>query len=219
MKSFKTIYMTLHNGDIVFPREVQYYEDGFFICTDPNENKYITSTDKLFKFSQDDFDVLIKNTHYAINNHKGRLMVIRNIEDTSSALINIFPNGHIECNDYSCTLYVPRNCLRWEYALIKGYNNNSYILEPCDVSGKITEHRVKDINPYTNNCNMVYSVILNNPGINTSELIDTLGWPPNSVTSRISELTASGRICSVGRVTNPRTGRKVHKWAVSEKGF
>jgi hypothetical protein len=84
----------------------------------------------------------------------------------------------------------------------------------CYKDGSIVEKSNKLVNPYNNNCNKIYNIIYDNPGISTYEIIEMLGWPPNSVTSRLSDLTKGGRICSSGTVMNPKSGRKVHTWMI-----
>ena len=216
MKPFKTIYMTFHDGDIIFPKAVQYFEEGYYICTGQLNNKYIVSDRSIAKLTQEDFDRLIMCIHNAMYTGHTKIIEIRNIDDDIPFLLQINPNGYIRCCGYSCTIYVPRNCLKWDCTLLHGYYNDSYVLKPCDKNGKVLEKTKYDINPYTNNCNIVYNVISENPGISTSELIDKLEWPPNSVTSRLSELMSGGRIYSIGRVLNPKSGRKVHKWVTDK---
>lgn len=212
MKPFKTVYVTLCNRYITFPKEVQYLEDGHYICTGQMNNKYMASDRSLIKMTQKDFEEFIRTIHSAIYSEALRVIEFRNIEGDVPFLFYIFPNGQVRCEGYACTFYVPRNCLKWENVLIHGYYNDSYILYPCDKNGNVIVRGKKEFNPFSNNCNIVYNEIKNSPGISTSELIDKLGWPPNSVTSRLSELMSGGRISSVGRTLNPKTGRKVHKW-------
>lgn len=216
VKPFKTIYMTLYQGEIIFPKEVLYLDDGYYLCTGQLNNKYVITDRSMAKLSQADFDMLIRRIHTAMYKCHPMFIELRNIEDDMPFPINIYPNGQIRCMGYKCTLYVPRNCTKWDCCLLKGYFNDSYVLLPCDKNGKVIEKEKHEANPYSNNCNAVYKAIAENPGINTSDLIDLLGWPPNSVTSRISELISGSRIYSVGRVVNPKSGRKVHKWMTAE---
>lgn len=216
MKPFKTIYLTLDKGNIIFPKEIQYIGDEYYLCTDQLNEKYVVHSWNVAKMSQNDFDSFIKTVHTAMYTDDMKGFLLDDISNEGLISLCIYPNGCIHSGDCSCTLYVPRNCMKWENCLLKGYCNDSYILCPCDDKGRIIEKKKSDINPYSNNCNTVYNVIANNPGISTFELIDLLGWPPNSVTSRISELVSGSRIYSVGRVTNPKSGRKVHKWMTME---
>ena len=215
MKPFKAIYMIYYENSIIFPKDVQYLDDGYYICTDSLNNKYCVKESNVSKLFQNDFDRLIRGIHRAIYDGYTQLIWINNIIGVPICLY-VHPNGNI-CNvNYRCTLFVPRNCLKWDNSLLKAYYRDSYILVPCDKYGKEIIKAKSEINPYTNNCNIVYKLVSDNPGISTSELIDLLQWPPNSVTSRISELTSGGRICSIGRVLNPKTGRNVHKWATMD---
>lgn len=208
--------MTFYHGEIIFPKEVQYLDDRYYLCTGQLNNKYLVTDKNIAKLSQADFDMLIRSVHTAIYGGHSTLIELRNIEDDIPISVYICPNGQIRSMHCKCTLYVPRNCTKWEYSLLKGYYDDSYVLLPCDKNGKVIEKEKHEANPYSNNCNAVYKAIAENPGINTSDLIDLLGWPPNSVTSRISELISGSRIYSVGRVVNPKSGRKVHKWMTAE---
>ena len=207
----------MFNNDIIFPKDIQYLEDGYYLCTGQMRDKYVVSEGAVAKLTQHDFDKLIRTIHSAIYTKKTKHIEFKNMHDDLPLPLYISPNGKIECFGCSCVVYVPRNCLKWDCAILRGYDNDSYILEPCDKKGRIVERERSDINPYTNNCNIVYNVIAENSGISTSEIIDVLGWPPNSVTSRLSELMAGGRITSVGKVLNPKSGRKVHKWMTMEE--
>lgn len=215
MKQLKPTYMVLHDNDIVFPKEVQYLDDGYYLCTGPLNEKFVVSVPMIAKLSDEDFDMLIGSIHYAINNNTSRYLEIRNIDDDVPFAILVFSNGYIRCNGHSATIYVPPNYSKWDYALLKGHYSDSYTLEHCDKNGNIIPSKRKELNPYTTNCNIVYDIIAQNPGISTIEVINELGWPNNSVTSRLSELMTGGRIYSIGRIVNPMTGRRVNKWVTS----
>lgn len=216
MKPFDTIYMIIDNGDIIFPKSVQYYDMGYYFCRSQRNTLRIVKDKFLIKFNQKEFADFIRKIHECIYSEQIYYYDIRNINGDENITLTIHPNGVITNNHSSCTLYCPRNCLKWDKTILYSYSDTSYILKPCDENGKILEKRRAEINPYTNNCNIIYDKIKDNPRINTRELIEDLGWPPNSVTSRLSELMAGGRIYSVGRVTNPKSGRKVHMWVTKD---
>ena len=216
MKSIRPTYITLFQNNIIFPKEVVYLDDGYYLCKGPLNEKYVIGEESITKLDKQDFINLIDAIHRSIYSQKVMIIEFRNITDDAPFRFYIYPNGNIRCRDCSSTLFVPNGCMRWDYCVIQGYFPDSYELLPCDKKGYVIEKSKTNVNAYNNNCNIVFNMIADNPGINTSQLIEKLGWPPNSVTSRISDLTKGGRIYSIGRETNPKSGRKVHKWMTTE---
>lgn len=196
-----------------FTRKVQYYEGDLYICTESNEHKFIAQTKDIFKFNSENFARFIRTLHDSMYNEHPRLFTICNLDETDSINITIHPNGFIQAGDYHSTIYCPRNCLKWGLVDLYSYTSYSYVLKRCDKKGNIITSKASEINPYSNNCRIVYNIIKENPSISTYEIIDMLQWAPNSVTSRLSELMSCSRIQTVGKTLNPHSGRLVHKWA------
>ena len=215
MKTPKTEYMVLHEGKIVFPNEVTYLEKGFYLCK-TNLSIFTAFHPHIVKLSAEYYDELIRNIHRTVYGDAiVKVCHFKTIEGYSHLNVFINKSGQIECDGYYSNIFMPKNCMKWEYSKIVPCSENSYLLKQCDEVGSIAHSRKCMVNPFSNNCNTVYNTIRANPEISTSEIIDLLGWPPNSVTSRLSELMGGGRIVSVGRVLNPKSGRKVHKWKIA----
>ena len=54
-------------------------------------------------------------------------------------------------------------------------------------------------------------------GLTLWEIVDNLKWPINSVSGRVTELAAMGKIRdSGGRKVNPRTGKRAVVWVSKE---
>lgn len=215
MRPFKTVYLVFHDNKIIFPKSVRFFEDNLFICKSISGTAFIVSEQQLVRFSQKEFDALVKKIHKAIYNCEVESFDVHQIYDDGDIYtLRIDPNGMISCGNYCATVYVPPLCLKWDNVLLKSFGDNSYVLMPCDEKGRVLEHKMKTINPDSENNKVVYTAIKENPGISTPELIDVLGWSSNRVTSRLSELTSCGRVASVGHMLNPESGRNVRKWEI-----
>lgn len=217
MKTIEPQYMVLkNNGVICFTTNIQYYENNLYICTTHDGNKSIISSSCVFKFTPEVLDRFIRVLHDSIHNEKTHVFSTSSIDDMHTIELFIYPSGLVASTTHSCSVYCPRNCLKWDNVCFINYLDGSYVLKRCNTKGGLIQSRSSKINPNSNNCRIIYDIIKKNPSISTYEIIDELSWPPNSVTSRLSELMACSMIRSVGRVTNPHSGRWVHKWAITE---
>lgn len=217
MKTIKPQYMILkNNGIICFTTDVQYYENNNYICTTHDGDKSIVQSSKIFKFTPEVLDRFIRALHDSMYNEKTRIFSTCSIDDKCSIELFLYPSGLISSDSSFCSVFCPRNCLKWENVCFTSYTDGSYVLNRCNKKGERIISKSSNINPNSNNCRIIYDIIKNRPTISTYEIIDELSWPPNSVTSRLSELMACSMIRSVGKVTNPHSGRWVHKWDITE---
>lgn len=216
MKAFDTIYMTINNREICFPKEIRYYDRGYYTCKSPTGKLYYAEEWHVFKISANFFATIVDKIHSCIYDEKTDTFDLYNMLKVKYTF-SIKPNGQIVCGDYKCVVYCPRNCLKWTDVALVSYGDDSYALKACDDNGKTSVKQPKKINPYSNNCSEVYKMIENNPSISTTELIEKMQWASNRVTSRLSELLASGMIRADGRVFNEDTRRYVSTWVTTGK--
>ena len=64
----------------------------------------------------------------------------------------------------------------------------------------------------------IIAAIAEHGPMTVDELMDRLGYhDPNRVRPRLTELTQSGALCTVGKRQSRRSGRQVAVWAINEQ--
>lgn len=222
-------YMYVSKDRIFLTNEVSYISEGQYNAYDPwwGEN-YVTS--KCVAETEEEGDAYIFKLDDAIIAQMAELIrrVIYNqrmyqpliVSDLNGIQRTIVFNingmvfyGRKDTSRPVCVMSCPKTINRADTVTLYRMHAFSINLVPCDEKGNPYFTRPRSsVTGFSKRCNEVYNVIFDNPGIDTVELIRTLGWPDRNVTSRLSELCASGRVKCVGRHVNPESGRKISEW-------
>lgn len=240
MKTVKQMYMAVTSDGIIFSSDVSYLGNDTYIVAvhdfdDPSSIKmYTAESGFLCKLDTTNLDNLVQYVHGAVYKEeqfsqldmffKGNLRSLASMKKVNSESVALpvsFHAGGLVKGGSVATCNTVISCeediLTAEYVTILRRGKYYYVILACDEKGNPIHGRTrsKASNPYSRNCNIVYDIVAKNPGINTYDIIEKLGWGDTGrVTPRLSELAKGGRVKVLGKEYNPDTKRSISIWGV-----
>lgn len=243
MKTVKQMYLAMTEHGVIISDDVSYLENGVCLVRDTTTTPSIVCAvpdTNLCKLGDFNLSKLVKMVHRAVylesDTHPPDTLITNDDEPSYlksmktysySSKRTIIPiifysggmvrlKGHDETDSI---LTCEEDILSAEYVTFVRRGERCFAIKACDEKGNpiCSKTRTRSANPYSRNCNIVYNIVAKNPGINTYDIITTLGWGDTGrVTPRLSELAKGGRIRVLGKEYNPESKRSISTWIVSD---
>lgn len=231
MKLIKPMYMVATDIGIRFTSDVTYLDDGYYrVKVDSmygvESFQFLVRGSMVCKLDEYNINTLAMRIHKAVymESDEGADAPVLNSLNKSEGLvypmdIRVYSGGMVKHHSVSSATVVSceEDIMSAQYVTIVRRGAEYYTLLACDESGVPFDGRTRTraSNPYSRNCCIVYNIVANNPGINTYDIIEKLGWGDTGrVTPRLSELVKGGRVKVAGKEYNPITKRSVSTWVV-----
>lgn len=243
MKTIKQMYLAMTEHGVVISDDVTYLENGVYLVKDATTVPSVSRTVpdcNLCKLDESNLTQLVKLVHRAVYLESDTLpydmrTFDRSVLSTLESMqtypysskrtfipIIFYSGGMIRLSGHDETdsiLTCEEDILTAEYVTFVRRGGRCFVIKACDEKGTpiCDKTRTRSANPYSRNCNIVYNIVAKNPGINTFDIIATLGWGDTGrVTPRLSELAKGGRIRVLGKEYNPESKRSISTWIVNE---
>lgn len=211
MKHMGKIYLVKSHSRLYLTYKLTYLSRGNYVFLHDKGGECVCERD-FELISEENILKFVKNVHESIYLEK------TTCQRFGEFYLEFGPGGVVTTEEDGaiCVVSCPPNIFKEEYIKFV-QKRDAYFVRPCTKDGKVLNRgTTSPRNAYTASCNSVYGSIRSHPRITTSELIELMDMPANSVTPRLTDLMRAGRIHSVGKKFNKDTMRYQSMWSVSD---
>ena len=217
MKAFKTYYLAFGSDDVMITDDVSYYTGDVYLCKDMDDKDKIMAVkgNRLVKLTESNLKSIITDIIKANRiNMRLELETVKTSLMFNSIIIELSKGGFCAFDNIFFHIDIPKNIMKAEYIRIDRISKRNFGITSCDSLGHVQVNKGGYAIGYSNRCNILYSVIKDNPDVDTHTLYSLLGWDGCQLAPRLSELTQAGRIVCTGKIYTGNSNRRYSQWRV-----